>query len=350
MSSLKPGPRSGSVKPRRSSPTLEDVAALSGVSRSTVSRAINGGARVSARTQAAIDAAIGELGFTPNRAARSLATSRADSIALVIPEPDGRVLVDPFFAMTLNGITEALKDTEVQLVLLIARQGEKEGQFIRYLRSGHVDGAIIVSHHKADALETELADATLPAVFIGRPWQDHAGLAFVDTDNRTGGLLAARHLTGRGYRRIATVTGPADMTAAQDRTEGWRQGLAEAGLEPAGIESGHFTTEGGAAAAARLLDADPGIDAIFAASDPMALGVLEVLRGRGLSVPGDVALVGYDNHQLASSSTPGLTTVVNPMVEMARRAAEMLLREIEEPGSHLEHVVYPPELVVRESA
>lgn len=350
MSSLDPGTRTVPVKPRRASPTLEDVAALSGVSRSTVSRAINGGARVSAQTQAAIDAAIGELGFTPNRAARSLATNRADSIALVIPEPDGRVLVDPFFAMTLNGITESLKDTEVQLVLLIARQGEKEGQIIRYLRSGHVDGAIVVSHHKADALETQLADAPLPAVFIGRPWQDRDGLVFVDTDNRTGGLLAARHLVERGYRRIATITGPADMTAAQDRTEGWRAGLAEAGLEPAGTESGEFTTEGAAAAAVRLLDTNPDIDAIFAASDLMALGVLNVLRERGLSVPGDVALVGYDNHQLAASSTPGLTTVVNPMIEMARRAAEMLLQEIEEPGSRLQPAVYPPELVIRDSA
>jgi len=326
------------------------VAALSGVSRSTVSRAINGGAKVSPATQAAIDKAISDLGFSPNRAARSLATQRADSIALVIPEPDGRVLVDPFFAMTLNGITESLKNTEVQLVLLIARQGEKAGQTLRYLRGGHVDGAIVVSHHQSDELETALAGSSMPSVFIGRPWELSEDLLYVDTDNVAGGRLAAGHLAKAGRRRIATVAGPADMSPARDRTEGFRQALAAAGLEPAGVEHGNFTTAGGAAAAVRLLDADPGIDGIFAASDLMALGVLSVLGARGLKVPEDVSLVGYDNHGIAATSTPPLTTVVNPMIEMAQRAGGMLLAEIENPGSHRAPVIYPPELVIRRSA
>src|SRR5450759_5256693 len=151
-----------SIRPTRGrppAPTLEQVAERAGVSRSTASRAINGGLRVSPEAQASVEAAIAELGYTPNRAARSLVTKRTDSIALVVPEPDERVLSDPFFAGTLRGISAALEDTEFQLVLLIARLEASRPLAARYLRRTHVDGAIVVCHHRDDGLETVLANS-----------------------------------------------------------------------------------------------------------------------------------------------------------------------------------------------
>ena len=214
---------------RPSAPTLEQVAERAGVSRSTASRAINGGLRVSPDALAAVEAAVAELGYTPNRAARSLVTKRTDSIALVVPEPDERVLSDPFFAGTLNGLSTALADSDIQVVLVIARPGESE-RTVRYLRNGHVDGAIVVSHHRTDDLDRVLLTSRLPNVFVGRPLSvDPREVHFVDTDNVAGGELAAQHLIERGATRIATIAGPQDMSAGVDRLTGWRSAVRRAG-------------------------------------------------------------------------------------------------------------------------
>ncbi|WP_344102294.1 LacI family DNA-binding transcriptional regulator [Myceligenerans crystallogenes] len=307
-------------------PTLDDVARTAGVSRSTASRAINGGLRVSPEAQAAVDDAVARLGYSPNRAARSLVTRRTDSIALVVPEPDGRILTDPFLAGTLRGVSDALAGTDLQLVLLLARPGEHPGQMARYLRSGHVDGVIVTSHHRGDHLEAELAGGKLPAVFVGRPFaSDDAGLHWVDVDNVTGGRLATRRLIERGCRRIATVTGPLDMTAAVDRFAGWREEMAATGLPDDAYVEGDFTVSGGTAATQHLLDEHPDVDAIFIASDLMAEGALHALAARGISVPGDIAVTGFDDLGIAASATPRLTTVRNPVVEMVNAATSTLL-------------------------
>jgi len=334
----------------RLSPTLEDLASAAGVSRSTASRAINGGSKVSAQAQAAVDAAIVALGYTPNRAARSLVTRRAGSVALVIPEPDARVMLDPYFAAVITGVNEALRETDLQLVLLMSRAGDDSARTIRYLRGGHVDGAIVVSHHHADDWVETLGGTGLPTVFIGRPWDTSSGIPYVDLDNFEGGRLAARHLAGIGRTRLATVAGPPDMTAAVDRLEGWRQGLREAGLEPGPVIHGDFTTAGGADAAAQLLATSPDVDGIFAASDLMALGVVDTLRGRGRRVPDDVAVVGFDNHSIQAANGLGLTTVAHPMVDMAAAAGKLLVGAIANLGGVPGPVIYPAELVVRGSS
>lgn len=306
-------------------PTLDDVAQAAGVSRSTASRAINGGLRVSPEAQAAVDDAVARLGYTPNRAARSLVTRRTDSIALVVPEPDGRILTDPFLAGTLRGVSDGLAGTDLQLVLLLARPGEHPGQMARYLRSGHVDGVIVTSHHRDDRLEPELGSGSLPAVFVGRPFSDEADLCYVDVDNADGGRIATQQLIEAGRRRIATVTGPLDMTAAVDRLAGWRAALAAAGLPDDAVVEGDFTSAGGAAATERLLAEHPDLDAIFVASDLMAQGALQALAAHGRTVPGDVSVVGYDNLGLAETLQPRLTTMQNPVVEMVEAATGTLL-------------------------
>jgi DNA-binding LacI/PurR family transcriptional regulator len=333
----------------RPSPTLEDLASAAGVSRSTASRAINGGLKVSPEAKAAVDAAIVALGYTPNRAARSLVTRRAGSVALVIPEPDARVMMDPYFAAVITGVNEALRDTDLQLVLLMSRAGDDSARTIRYLRGGHVDGAIVVSHHRADDWVETLGATGLPTVFIGRPWDLASGIPYVDLDNFEGGRLAARHLAGIGRTRLGTVAGPTDMTAAIDRLEGWLQGLREAGLQPGPVIHGDFTTAGGAEATGRLLSTAREVDGIFAASDLMALGVVDTLRSAGRGVPGDVAVVGFDNHSIQAANGLGLTTVAHPMVEMAAAAGKLLVSAIGNPGEASEPVIYPAELVVRGS-
>ncbi len=340
--------RPGQPPAARPSPTLEDLAMAAGVSRSTASRAINGGSRVSPEAQAAVDAAVISLGYTPNRAARSLVTRRTSSIALVINEPDARVMMDPFFAAVITGVTEALRDTDMQLILLMSRAGGDASRTIRYLRGGHVDGAIVVSHHKTDGWTEDLAASGLPTVFIGRPWDTGRGIHYVDVDSFEGGRLAALHLAATGRTRLGTVTGPLDMTAPADRLAGWQAGLAEADLPAGPVIEGDFTTSGGTAAAEQLLARDERLDGIFAASDLMARGVVAAVRASGRRVPEDVAVVGFDNHLTGPGELP-LTTISQPMVQMAAKAGRLLLADIENPGADRGPVIFPARLIVRAS-
>lgn len=332
-------------------PTLDEVASRAGVSRATASRAINGGNRVSATAQAAVETAVRELGYTPNPAARSLVTRRTDSVALVVPEPDERVFSDPFFVHTLRGVNRMLATRDLQLVLLLARPGEEERRLLRYLGSRHIDGAIVVSHHRNDRLADHLAALSLPCAFIGRPWTSADKVAYVDTDNLAGGRAATELLVERGCRRIATIAGPGDMAAGIDRLEGWRTTLRAAGLADDLVEHGDFTEVGGEAAARLLLERAPDLDGIVAASDLMAAGALRVLAEAGRVVPDDVAVVGYDDVGVPERTSPTLTTVRNPIGEMAEQAVRLLLEQIDDQrGPRPIRVIFPPSLVRRDSA
>lgn len=330
-------------------PTLDEVAHAAGVSRSTASRAINGGSRVSPEAQQAVDDAVARLGYSPNRAARSLVTRRTDSIALVVPEPDERILSDPFLSGTLRGVNAALGTSQLQLVLVMARPGEKDGRIARYLKSGHVDGAIVASHHREDGLESALIGAQIPAVFVGRPFNDSDDLRYVDMDNFEGGSVAGHHLIAQGRSRIGTVSGPLDMTAGVDRLAGWRTAMEAAGLDAHRVEHADFTRDSGAEAMARLLVSAPDLDAVFVASDLMASGALRTLRDAGLRVPEDIAVVGYDDLGIAANSLPALTTVRNPVIELASAATRTVLELIagEAPPKRTS---FPVQLVVRDSS
>jgi DNA-binding LacI/PurR family transcriptional regulator len=322
-----------------SPPTLEQVAALAGVSRATVSRVVNGSPKVSPGVRAQVERAVAKLGYVPNRAARSLVTRRADSVALVVSEPRARFFSEPFFAGMVRGVSAALAETGVQLLLLIAQDLPDRRRLQRYVVGGHVDGVLLASLHGDDPLPGALERAGVPAVLVGRPARP-ALASYVDADNRGGAGKAVAHLVRRGRRRIATITGPLDMGVGLDRLEGYRDGLAAAGLaaDEDLVETGDFTEEGGAAAMARLL-ARPGppVDAVFAASDLMAAGALRALRAAGRRVPEDVAVVGFEDSAVARYAQPPLTTVRQPIEEMGRQATRMLLARIagETGGMHL---------------
>ena len=332
-----------------SAPTLEQVAALAGVSRATVSRVVNGSPGVRPVVRAQVERAVAELGYVPNRAARSLVTRRADSVALVVSEPHARFFSEPFFAGMVRGVSGALAGTGVQLLLLIAQDLDR-GRLERYVVGGHVDGVLLASVHGDDPLPATLERAGVPAVLVGRP-PGPSRASHVDADNRGGARAAVAHLAERGRRRIATIAGPLDMGVGLDRLDGYRDGLAAAGLaaDPGLVEPGDFTEEGGAAATSRLLERPgPPVDAIFAASDLMAAGALRALRAAGRRVPGDVAVVGFEDSAVACYAQPPLTTVRQPIEEMGRQAARLLLAKVagEAVGMHL---VLDTELVVRAS-
>ncbi|UFN42825.1 LacI family DNA-binding transcriptional regulator [Nocardioides okcheonensis] len=341
------------MTPRTSStgsPTLDEVARVAGVSRATASRAINGGQKVSARAQSAVDLAVRELGYVPHPAARSLATRRTDSIAVLVPEPDDRVFSDPFFAGTLRGVNRVLSERDIQLVLLLARPGADTERTLRYLTNRHVDGAIVTSHHRDDRLAEHLADIGLPCVFGGRPWTGGDRISYVDVDNVAGEREATEVLLARGCTRIGTVAGPADMTAAVDRLAGWTQAMTAAGLPVDAVEHGDFTEASGETACRALLERHPDLDGLVVASDLMAAGAMRVLAALGRKVPDDVAVIGFDDLGVAERTTPPLTTVRQPVEEMAERAARLLLDRVDAGDAEPVRVVVPPVLVRRGSA
>jgi DNA-binding LacI/PurR family transcriptional regulator len=335
--------------PRPAAPTLDEVARMARVSRATVSRVVNDSPLVTPATRKSVEKAIGRLGYVPNRAARSLVTRRTDTIALVLSEPEDRVFSDPFFRSILRGVTEAIEDTDLQLVLLFAQSGRDREKVERYLRQGHVDGVILMSLHGSDPLPTALTAARIPTVLSGRP-RPGERLPFVDADNRGGARLATEHLLSSGRRALATVTGPMDMTAAVDRLEGYREAAEEArAFRKSLVAEGDFTERGGAAAMRALLRGRSRIDGVFVASDPMAIGALRVLEEAGLRVPEDVAVVGFDDAPGAEATAPPLTTVRQPLDAMARAMTELLLRRIDGLAGDDDAVVCPTELVVRAS-
>lgn len=336
--------RSGEQQVRaRRPPTLEDVASRAGVSRATASRVVNNDPRVRHQAREAVLAAIADLGYLPNRAARSLVVREPDSVAVLIHEPDQRIFADPFFSGMLRGVSQRLADTPLQMVLLMGEPARDAARMERYLRAGHTDGVIVVSAHRGDGLMSALTETRLPTVFIGRPLDVGNRFPFVDVDNREGGRLAATRLVDRGCRRIGTITGPLDMAAGVDRYEGWAEVVAKAGLPVDAVEHGDFTPQGGAVAMRRLLAAHPDLDGVFVASDLMALAAMGELQTAGRRVPDEIAVVGFDASATASMTRPSLTTVANPVSQMAVRATDLLLQLLR--GEPASSEVFPTHLV-----
>jgi DNA-binding LacI/PurR family transcriptional regulator len=337
--------------PATGPPTLDEVALLAGVSRATVSRVVNESPKVSPEARVAVQAAIAQLRYVPNRMARSLVTRRTDTIALVLSEPNSQVFSDPFFASIVHGVSAALAETELTLVLLTARDAREQQKIARYARQGHVDGVVLMSLHSEDLLPDILTEAGVPLVLCGRPY-DGRSVAYVDADNQGGARVATEHLIGLGRSRVAVLTGPMDMIAGVDRHAGWVAATTDAGRrpDPALVAHGDFTEAGGEAAMARLLDQAPDLDAVFVASDPMAVGALRALRAAGRRVPEDVAVVGFDDADVALTSDPPLTTVAQPLDVMTTELVELLGRQIDGRAEPAESRTCPTRLVRRASA
>ncbi len=332
-------------------PTLEEVASLAGVSRATVSRVVRGADNVREETRTAVLLAVDEVGYVPNQAARSLVTRRTDTIALVVTEPEARVFAEPFFADMARGAAAGMAAHGRQMVLIMVSTPEDEQRVVRYLAGGHADGVVLLSLHREDPLPDLLRRRRVPVAMAGRP---PAGLdlPFVDADNVGGARQATAHLLERGRRRVATIAGPQDMAVGRQRVQGWRRAHDDIGkvADEDLVVVRDFTDLGGADGMAELLERDPAVDGVFAASDLMARGAIRTLVAAGRDVPDDVSVVGFDDASWAASNVPPLTTVHQPVRAMARSLVDLVVAQIDDVPGVDQSVVVPTRLVVRESS
>lgn len=331
------------TKTPRIPPTLEDVAKVAGVSRATVSRVVNGIRNVDQDIQEAVRRAIEKTGYTPNRVARSLVTRRTDTVALVVCGAGGDLFGDPFFGRVVSGVVAYLRERNTYPLLMLADDETARLNLLAHLRTGSADGALVVTTDPEDHLPAMLRIAGLPAVGFS---STALPLSYVDVRHKEGGRLAAHHLHDCGCSRLATISGPRHVEASRERIAGFRE---IAGEDVLNVE-GNFTMASGEEAMAELLRVRPDLDGVFAANDLMAQGALNVLQARGRVVPDDVAVVGFDDSSAAMAARPRLTTIRQPVEEMAAAMAEMLLEHIAEPGMQRRTRLFDPSLVVRDSA
>ncbi len=329
--------------------TLEDIARLSGVSRSTVSRVINGDENVRQETREHVLDIIQKYNFQPNLAARRLAVGRSNVIGLVIPTGWGNIFNDPYFSRLIQGVSGECNQQEYSLMLWLA-EPEFERRMIRQImNNSNVDGVIISSTHLEDPIVQSLIRSSMPFVMIG----NHPGLQVnsIDIDHRQATLNITLHMLTCSKKRAnpAIITGPLNTIAGHDRLAGYRLALREAGL-PARPEmqvEGNFTEESGYSAMKKLLPFSP--DAVFASNDLMAAGAYRALREAGLTIPQDIAITGFDDIQIAAQLDPGLTTVNQPTQIMGAKAVSRLIEVLQNPDNPPAQVTLQPEIIIRAS-
>ena len=327
-------------------PTIIDVATAAGVSRGTVSRYLNGGKWVSAESSNAIERAIRRTGYRANQHARSLVTGRSNAIAFLLTEPQDLLFADPTYAPLLRGAADALSQYQMTLTLLVAGNEKERNNVLNYLSAGHVDGALLVSTHENEPLIDLLLERNVPLVSCGLSIGKADRVASVSVDESAGARAMIEHLRSRGRSKIAMITGPLDLPGGLYRLEGYRSTLGS-DFDESLVAVGDYTHESGIRGMTELLERYPDIDAVFAASDTMAAGALQVLRKAGKRVPDDVAVGGFDDSGLAANLDPPLTTMRQPFAQISSEMVSLLLSVIE--GGPVKSITLPATLVVRET-
>jgi LacI family transcriptional regulator len=330
---------------------MADIARRAGVSTSTVSRVINRSVPVDPATEAQVREAIRALHYRPNLLARSFRQRVTHTIGLLVPDNS-----NPFFAELARAIEDIGFNEQYNVILCNSDLSEtKQSHYIDVLLDKRVDGIILtssglISGETAVDTAARIREAQVPFVLIDRDLGEYP-VDQVLVDNHQGGALAARHLTGLGHRRIACVVGPSDLTPSAGRIAGFRGALAEAGIDLPDelVVQGDGRHAGGSAAARTLLRREVEFSAIFAFNDVMAAGVIGELQRAGLRVPGDVSVIGFDDIPIASAIYPSVTTIAQPIPEMARLGVELLLRRIRGPDAPFERYILPTRLIPRES-
>ncbi len=324
--------------------TLDDLARLSGVSRATVSRVINGGP-VSEQTRTKVLEVLESHDYRPNLAARSLASGRTGVIGVVMHVDPPLLFEDPYFATLLHGLSDVLSERAAGMMLWLGNRS-KEETLDRILGMGLLDGVVVTADMLDDPLVDGLLVSDLPTVLIGHRRTDRDA-SFVDVDNINAAETMTRHLIEIGRTRVGHITGRRGTVAAEDRLEGYEKAMHRAGLSTEGlVAEGDFNRPSGTEGAALLLDA--GVDAIFASNDATAMGALDEIGRRGLDVPADVALAGFDDLPFAAELEVPLTTIRQGIHTQGAEAARALLELLENPTSP-RRVLLPTELVIRQS-
>ncbi len=327
--------------------TLEEVGKLAGVSRATVSRVINNPDGVTPELRERVKRVIAETGYRPNLVARSLVSNRSNLLGLIIPSVAQMLFTDPYFPALIQGISQACNANDYTLSLFIFHSpADKEQVFNRALNTGLLDGLIMAVDHFDDPFLERLITHGLPFVYVGHPSQT-ARVSYVDVDNSVSVMLAVKHLIRLGYRRIAHIAAPDHTAAGIDRLQGYMNALTDAGhpIDPNLIAYGDFKQDSGYTAMHQLLHQKP--DAVFVASDTMAIGAMQAIKEVGLRIPEDIAMIGFDDLPPAIHATPPLTTIRQPVQRTGTVAVEMLLDIIETGPEPPRHVILPTELIIR---
>jgi LacI family transcriptional regulator len=333
--------------------TLEEIARLAGVSRSTVSRVVNDDPRVSDAARGRVQAVIRDHNYHPNAAARSLASRRSRVLGLLVSKSVGGLFTDPFYPILIQGTADACNAADHNLTMLMdtSDDGHAVDQlYQRVIRGRHVDGVILACHTVDDPLIPRLQADRVPFVLVGR--HPGAEVTFVDIDSRGAARVAVSHLLAHGYRRVAMIGGPPNLIATIDRHAGYVTALQEAAVppDPARVVFADFTQRGGHHAMERLLaDRANRPDAAFAASDAMAFGALTAIQEACLRVPEDIALIGFDGLAEGADTVPPLSTVTQPVAELGREAVRLLLALIDAPAQTPAHRFLPTQLTLRQS-
>jgi DNA-binding LacI/PurR family transcriptional regulator len=329
----------------------QDVAKLAGVSRTTVSFVLNNvpGVKITQETRQRVLEASRELNYYPTAAARSLASGKTQRIGLILGEGQKRLSADAFLPTFLQGVTASVHRRGYLLVLQMAEDVPSHEAYVRLIREQQVDGLIISGPRSDDPLLSELADDRFPLLLHGR--LDDCHLPCVDVDNKAGAYQAVTHLIGLGHQRIGFVSNaPLSYAGAQDRFAGYRQALTEHDLplDDDLVRTAAFLPETGQAAMEELLALPERPTAVFAASDVVAIGVMGAIQAAGFKIPGDVAVVGFDDIFLAAHTQPPLTTVRVPAYGLGWTSAEVLIALIEG-DEEVSAVTLETELVIRNS-
>jgi DNA-binding LacI/PurR family transcriptional regulator len=328
--------------------TIKDVARAAGVAASTVSRYLNGQLRVSPATEAKVLEAVAELGYVPNAAARNLARRRSGVIGFVVPE-----ISNPYFGTIADYVVEAV-ERHGRLVLLCSHRSQsvKQASYIDLLASGAIDGMLYLGSFRTnERLAAAIADG-LPVVIVDEPIAGLPPVPTVVMDDYAGGYQAASYLVALGHRRIAFVSGPAELGSVQERYRGYCDALSVGGLDASSQVrlSGQFTEQFGMSALPHLLAAASPPSAAFVASDYIALGVISAAETHGVRVPGDLSIVGFDDIRFAQYVRPRLTTIRSPVDRLAATGVELLFERLHDPQAPARYQVLSVELVIRESA
>jgi LacI family transcriptional regulator, galactose operon repressor len=327
--------------------TLEEIAQLAGVGRSTVSRVMNNDPRVRPSTRERVLEIVRQENYQPNFAARTLASGRSEVIGAVVPMALPSVFTDPFFPQFLEGVAAACDAADALLMLWLALPETEQRKVDKVLGGGPVDGLIVAAHVIDDPLVEVLRRGNKRFILYGRYPADD--VSYVTVDDRVSAYNVVSHLLRIGYERVGTITGPQHMFDAQDRLAGYFDALRDFGQpqSPELVVEGDWSEASGYAAVRRLLAAD--VDAVFAANDSMALAALRAFKEEGIRVPEDVALVGFDDIPASAAADPPLTTVRQPIRRLGEVATQTLLELIEQPGGPPQRIILPTELVVRGS-
>lgn len=334
------------VKNQTSKVTIFDVAAEANVSYGTVSRVINHGVHVKQETRDRVLMAMQRLGYMANRQARSLAGGKTNSIGVLVPD-----LGTGYIGEIIRGIDAELGLSDLDLVLYTThRTASKEANYVANLAKGMVDGLLLVLPRSPADFIGELTQRNFPFVLI-----DHRGIGqdcpAVGAANWQGGFTATEYLIKLGHQRIGFITGWMDLGCALDRLDGYRSALRTNHIPERQelIFEGTFFQPDGFTGAFTLLELPDPPTAIFASNDVMAMGVMDAVRHKGLRVPDDVSVIGFDDIPQASLIHPALTTVRQPLEKMGRVATQMLLESLSQPQKKIEHIELPTELIIRDS-